>query len=80
MKDARADAFVIAGDKSAGLFIEHDEAGTVGLANLAVGVIDAVAGIEVEETSVQEDGAMRRIVRIDAGLAGFVEQPEDVGV
>lgn len=43
-----------------------------------VGVIDAVAGVEVQEIAVGEDGGMGGNMRIGACLVGDVKEPENV--
>jgi hypothetical protein len=80
MKNPRADALVVFGEQSPRGLFEHDQTGPVGLANLAVGVIDAVGGVEVQERPVDQDRGVGGVVRIGPRLRGDVESPEDIGV
>ena len=80
MEDARGDAEAVVGDPAAGAFVEHHEAGGLGCADDAVGVVYAGAGVDVEVVAMDEDGAVGSVMGPDAGLPGEVEGPEDVGV
>ena len=55
MENVRGDMLVIARDKLAGVFIEHDEAGRVGRADAFVRVVHAGAGIQVKIISMDEN-------------------------
>lgn len=55
MEDVLCDSLVVVSDIDAGVFIQDDEAGSVGCADLFVGVVHAGAGVEVEEIAVNEN-------------------------
>jgi hypothetical protein len=80
VKNARGDVLLIARHQSARVFVEHHQAGCVGRANALVGVVHTGAGVEVEVISLNENGAVRRVVRPDARALGKIEQPENVRV
>jgi hypothetical protein len=75
-----ADMLIIGGDEFAGALIDNDEARGIGGADLAVGVVDAVATVDVEQVAVDEDRALHLIVNVNAGLLDQIADPEDVGI
>ena len=80
MEDPGAYTFIIAGQKPPGLLIQHDETGTVRSPDLAVGVVDAIARVDIQEVPINQDRAMGGIVWVRACLTGYVKQPEDFRV
>ena len=79
MKDVRTDSFVVLGDQPPRGFIEHDEAWRVGRRNLAMRVVDAVAGVEIEIVAVNEDRTVCRIVRVNTRANPLVVRPSGFG-
>jgi hypothetical protein len=55
VENARADPLHILGDPAPGMFVEDDEAGGIGRADEAMGVIDAVAGVEIKLITVEQE-------------------------
>jgi len=80
VEDAWGDVFVVAGEDPAGVFVQDEKAGGIRGADLFVGVVHAGTGIEIEMVSVDEDGGMGGVMGPDAGFAGQVGMPEDIGV
>src|SRR6266446_6536919 len=77
MEDARSDLLVIARDQPPAGLVQHDQARGVRRANPLVRVIDPGAGIKVEVIAVDENRAVRRVVRPNARAGGQVEAPKN---
>ena len=80
MKNVRRDVFVLARDEAARALIEHDQAGRVRRADMAVGVVHAGAAVQVKVIVVNEDGAVGRVVRPDARARGEVKPPNHLWI
>ena len=80
MEDAGRDVLVVAGEDPSGLLVQHEEAGGVRRPDLLVGVVHARAGVEIEMIAVDQDGGVGGVMGPDAGIAGQVGVPEDIGV
>src|SRR6266852_1378859 len=77
MEDARGDLLVIARDQPPAGLVQHDQAWGVRRANPLVRVIDPGAGIEVEAIAVDENRAVRRVVRPNARAGGQIKAPKN---
>ena len=80
MEDIGPQVLAIFGDDLAGVLVEDHEAGSVGAADDAMGVVHAIAGIDVKQIAIDEDRAFDLIVRVDAGDLDQISDPDDVGV
>ena len=80
VKNPWANVLVVFRHEAAGVFVEHNEAGRVGRANLSVRIVHAVGGVDVEELSVHEDRSVGLIVLPHAAFLDVIEEPENVRV
>src|SRR2546426_9292004 len=58
-------------------FVNHHKTRRVGRANTLVGVVNTRRGVEVEIIAIDQDRAVRAVVRPDARARGQIEHPED---
>ncbi len=55
VEDAGTDSFGVLSEQLAGPFVQDDQAGGIGCADLAMGVIDAIPGIDVKLIAVDQE-------------------------
>src|SRR2546429_81575 len=80
MKNVRRDVFLVARHKSPCPFVEHDEARRVRRADAFVGVVHAGGGVEVKVVPMNQNRAVRAVMRPNASARSQIENPDDVGV
>jgi len=80
MKCTRAHVLVIPREKAAGLLVDDHKARRIWPANLDVGIVHAVAAIQIQMIAVDENGTVRGVVGPNAGASGKIERPDDVRI
>src|ERR1043166_1782118 len=74
------DVLVVTRDEFACPFVQHYEARRIGCANALVRIVHTGARVDVKIIAVNEYGAVRRVVRPGASLAGEIEFPDNIGI
>src|SRR5256885_15157328 len=80
MKYVRRDVFVVARHKPSRLLVERDEARRVRRTDAFVRVVHAGGGVEVKVVPMDQNRAVRAVMRPNASARGQIENPDDVGV
>ncbi len=80
MKDIGGQVLVISPHQLAGVFIKHHQARRVGRANALVRIVHPGPGVDVKVIAVNENRAVGRVVRPDAGSLLEVQEPDNIGV
>src|SRR2546426_11352482 len=80
MKNVRRDVFVVARHKSPAPLVEHDKTRRVRCSDAFVRVVHAGGGVEVKVVPMDQNRAVRAVMRPNASARGQIENPDDVGV
>ena len=80
MENIGGNVLIVPGHEPACALVDDHEAGGVGCADASVGVVHSGARVEVKKIVVNQNRAVRAVVRPDAGVGHQIVDPDDVGI